>query len=251
MKSVCDMRTTVDIKRQNDKIYDKEKNFKGGRTMMYPYSSYSYVYNGYVQARTILIVALLVAVILAVVLYFTFLSKKNEGKFTGIKGKIYNFLCFNKFYVEDILKLLYLIVAVIITVLGIAALFDTFFGGLAIIVIGNVALRIAYELLMMFIILCRKTVSMDRKLDKIVRFYSDDFDDGSCGTEDEQCYGGCEGCPDSGEVCQDKPAESAKEQPAESLHEETEAEDTPVPEDKTAEGPSVSAAEQEINQSQR
>ena len=57
---------------------------------MYPYSSYSYVYNGYVQARTILIVALLVAVILAVVLYFTFLSKKNEGKFTGIKGKIYN-----------------------------------------------------------------------------------------------------------------------------------------------------------------
>lgn len=223
---------------------------------MYPYSSYSYVYNGYVQARTILIVALLVAVILAVVLYFTFLSKKNEGKFTGIKGKcikgkIYNFLCFNKFYVEDILKLLYLIVAVIITVLGIAALFDTFFGGLAIIVIGNVALRIAYELLMMFIILCRKTVSMDRKLDKIARFYSDDFDDGSCGTEDEQCYGGCEGCPDSGEVCQDKPAESAKEQPAESLHEETEAEDTPVPEDKTAEGPSVSAAEQEINQSQR
>ncbi len=47
--------------------------------MMYPYSSYSYVYNGYVQARTILIVALLVAVILAVVLYFTFLSKKMKG----------------------------------------------------------------------------------------------------------------------------------------------------------------------------
>ena len=58
---------------------------------MYPYSSYSYVYNGYVQARTILIVALLVAVILAVVLYFTFLSKKMEGKFTAIKGKKYIF----------------------------------------------------------------------------------------------------------------------------------------------------------------
>ncbi len=190
---------------------------------MYPYSSYSYYYDGYVHTRTILIIALLVAVILAVVLYFTFLSKKNEGKFTGVKGKIYNFLCFNKFYVEEILKLVYLITAVIITVLGIAALFDAFFAGLAMIVIGNIALRVAYELLMMFIILCRKTVSMDRKLEKISKFYSDDFDDGSCVTDDEECpdedesCGSCTGCAENKDSCVKESAEKSDMETGESV----------------------------------
>ena len=58
----------------------------------YPYSYY-YNYSGIAGA----VIAILVAIILGVVLYFTFLNKKNEGKYTGTPGKIYNFLNFNKF----------------------------------------------------------------------------------------------------------------------------------------------------------
>ena len=130
--------------------------------MMNPYWSYTYYYMG--NSLTFIIIALLVAVILAVVLFFTFMSKKNEGKFTGAKGKLYNFLCFNKFYVEDILKLLYVVSAVVVTVLGVVMLFESFLVGLLLLIVGNVLLRVSYELIMMFIILCRKTVSIDRKL---------------------------------------------------------------------------------------
>ena len=67
---------------------------------------------------------------------------------------------------------MYIVTAVIITVMGIAAMFSVeFFSGLLTVVIGNVALRVAYELIMMFIILCKKTVSIDKKLDKIAKFY--------------------------------------------------------------------------------
>lgn len=146
--------------------------------MMYPYSTYSYSYIS--AGTTFFIIALLVAVILAVVLYFTFFSKKNEGKFTGTKGKIYNFFCFNKFYVEEVMKLLYLVSAVVITVIGIGTLFETFIGGLLVIVVGNIALRVGYELMMMFIILCRKTVSIDRKLEKMTGSCDDDTAGGEC-----------------------------------------------------------------------
>lgn len=167
--------------------------------MSYPYV-YNYSYSYGMGQATGLIIALLVAIILAIVLNFTFLSKKNEGKYTGALGKIYNFLCFNKFYAESILKLVYIVTAVIITVMGIAAMFSVeFFSGLLTVVIGNMALRVAYELIMMFIILCKKTVSIDKKLDKVAKFYGDDFDVEEEFEQVQPCSGGCascEGCTD-------------------------------------------------------
>ncbi len=134
--------------------------------MMYPYSySYEYYYTG---RFTFLVIAILAAVILSIVLYFTFLNKKNEGKYKGFTGKIYNFFNFNKFYAEEILKLVYIISAAVLTVVSIVGIFSTaFLASLLILILGNIALRVTYELIMMFIILCRKTVSVDKKLDKI------------------------------------------------------------------------------------
>ncbi len=189
--------------------------------MMYPYNSYSYSYGYGNNGATSLVIILLVAVILAIVLNFTFLSKKNEGKYKGALGKIYNFLCFNKFYVEEIFKLIYIITAVVITVIGLIMLFNfNFIVGLLIIIIANVLLRITYELIMMFIILCRKTVSIDKRLDKISKFYSDDFDSGlnesdrnrCCVEECFQCDGkvddiaeeGCNNCcTETPETCEE------------------------------------------------
>ena len=157
---------------------------RGVDKMMYPYSySYGILYYG---REIAIFVAILLAVVLSIVLYFTFLSKKYEGKYKGAKGKIYNFLSFNKFYTEDIMKLLYVVSVAVLVVAGFAMMFThNFISGLLVLVLGNVALRISYELIMMFIIMCRKTVSIDRKMDKITEFYSDDFGEGECCACDE------------------------------------------------------------------
>ena len=61
--------------------------------LTYPFSqSYGYYYSSNLEAVG---VAILVAMILAVVFYFTFLNKKNEGKFKGFAAKVYNFFNFN------------------------------------------------------------------------------------------------------------------------------------------------------------
>ena len=67
------------------------------------------MYNSYGVSPTILdsspkfvasgiwtIVSVILAIIGGIVLYFTFLSKKNEGKFTGFLGWLYDFLTFKK-----------------------------------------------------------------------------------------------------------------------------------------------------------
>ena len=162
--------------------------------LTYPFSqSYGYYYSSNLEAVG---VAILVAMILAVVFYFTFLNKKNEGKFKGFAAKVYNFFNFNKFYVEDVLRLIYVISVALLLVVSLAVIFSaSFIGGLLLLVLGNVAMRIGYELIMMFIILCRKTVSVDKRLEKISKFYSDDFDEGACAeaSADEGCAGCC-GC---------------------------------------------------------
>lgn len=168
--------------------------------MMYPYSqSYSIYYGGQV---TFLVVAVLAAIILGVVLYFTFLSKKNEGKYKGVAEKIYNFFSFNKFYTEEIMKLLYIVMAAVLVVVGVVMLFTySLVGGLLILVLGNILLRICYELIMMFIILCRKTVSVDKKLDKITDFYSDDFGYEDFSAEEAEDSQTCDNCGSCEEAC--------------------------------------------------
>ena len=70
------------------------------------------------------VISAILAVIGGIVLYFTFLSKKNEGKFTGFLGWMYDFLTFKKMMIENLLKILYLIAAIFIT-LGSFALIST------------------------------------------------------------------------------------------------------------------------------
>jgi len=187
------------------------------------YYNYGYYYNNVSTAMAIGVIA---AIILACVVYFTFMKSSNEGKYTGVKEWFYNFLNFNKFYLEDVMKFLYVLCAAIITVVGLVMLFVNFLTALILIVAGNVVLRISYESLMMFIILCKKSASIDKKLAKIEKFYSDDFDE-PCGCEAEEvaaedvagaeefdveffegCEEGlCDGCPSAG-GCEKKPEES-------------------------------------------
>ena len=152
------------------------------------YNYYTDPLMNYTNFFAVTAVAALLAVILGIVLFCTFLRKNNEGKFSGFKGKLYNALNFNRFYAENIIKFLYVIAACVVTVVGIVCIvMGSFIAGVCAIVIGNVALRISMELLLMFVILCKKTVSMDRRLSKIEAFYED-----RCGEDRGECSGSCE-----------------------------------------------------------
>lgn len=126
--------------------------------------------DGNVAALAFLFLLVLLAVIGGVVLYAVFLSPKNEGRYKGILGELYDFLNFRKLIIEGVLRFLYVIAACVTTVYGIIQIFlaDTFaeglLYGLGFAVLGNLALRIAFELVLMFVLICRNLIEINQKL---------------------------------------------------------------------------------------
>lgn len=137
------------------------------------------MYNSYGVSSTILdsspkfvasgiwtIVSVILAIIGGIVLYFTFLSKKNEGKFTGFLGWLYDFLTLKKMMIENVLKILYIIVALFVTLSSFGLISISFLAFLLTLVIGNVLTRVIYELLLVKLVICKNTTEINKKLNK-------------------------------------------------------------------------------------
>ena len=137
------------------------------------------MYNSYGVSSTILdsspkfvasgiwtIVSVILAIIGGIVLYFTFLSKKNEGKFTGFLGWLYDFLTIKKMMIENVLKILYIIVALFVTLSSFGLISISFLAFLLTLVIGNVLTRVIYELLLVKLVICKNTTEINKKLNK-------------------------------------------------------------------------------------
>lgn len=97
---------------------------------------------------------------------FTFLKKDNEGKYTGFLGWMYDFLTFKKLTIENVLKILYLICAIFVTLSSFATISTSFIAFLLYLVVGNLVVRISYELILVRLIICRNTTEINKKLDK-------------------------------------------------------------------------------------
>ncbi len=133
------------------------------------YNDYSVALVTHASRGIVLAVVAVLAVIAGVVLFFTVFSKRNEKRFHGALGRLYHLMNVNRFYLEDILRFLYVVLAVVLAALGVTCIvLGKVVSGILMIVLGEVALRVTVELLMMFVILCRKSVSIDRKLEQIV-----------------------------------------------------------------------------------
>lgn len=111
-----------------------------------------------------MIIAAVLAVVGGIVLYFTFLSKKNEGKFQGFLGWLYQFLTFKKMVIENILKICYLIVALFITLSSFSFISSSFLAFISYLVLGNLVARIAYELLLVTLLICKNTTEINAKM---------------------------------------------------------------------------------------
>lgn len=133
----------------------------------YGYGSKPSMFSSMNQGNSVwVIVSLVLAVIGGIVLYFTYLSKKNEGKYTGFLGWMYEFLSFKKMVIENILKILYLIVALFITLSSFAMISSSFLAFVVYLLVGNLIARIMYELFLVVLIICRNTTEINKKLDK-------------------------------------------------------------------------------------
>jgi len=147
----------------------------------------------YVNYAAVLAIAAAVAAVLGVILFFTFFRRKNEGRFSGLKGKIYDFMTMYRFYTEDILRFVYIVSTCVITVTGIVSIIlGSFVAGILLLVAANLVLRLCFELVMMFVLLCRKTVSLERKVSGIADYYDDGYEEfcgGDCGSCGEDCEG--------------------------------------------------------------
>lgn len=113
----------------------------------------------------------IVALVVALVLFFAFLSPRNEGKFHGFLGWVYEFLNFRKLMLEAVLRIIYMVVAVFLLLFGLAYIFiglgnigQNLLTGLGIAVLGNVVVRLLYELIMLFVLICRNVADINRKL---------------------------------------------------------------------------------------
>ncbi len=108
----------------------------------------SYVNN---SVEIVSILGFILAIIGSVLIYVLFLRKDNEEKLTGFTKWLYDFLHFNKLCIEGILKFTYLFFAIDITVLSFGLISTSFIEFIIALVLGNLFLRIAYEMLMLLI----------------------------------------------------------------------------------------------------
>jgi len=79
---------------------------------------------------------------------------------------MYDFLTFKKLTIENVLKILYLICAIFVTLSSFATISTSFIAFLLYLVVGNLIVRIAYELILVRLIICRNTTEINKKLDK-------------------------------------------------------------------------------------
>lgn len=111
-------------------------------------------------------IAAVIAVIGALILYFTFLSKRNDGKFKGFLGWTYEFLNFKKFTIEAILKITYLMLTIFITLASFALISTSVGAFFLALILGNLVLRIIYEFSLIMLVICRNTIEINNKLNK-------------------------------------------------------------------------------------
>jgi len=106
-----------------------------------------------------------------IAIFFTFLPNRNEKNLQGSLRWLHKYLNFNVLIIESFPRLAYTICALFITFVSFIPFFVINFIGdyaivafLLIIIVGNLFLRIAYELFMIIFIICRNTSLMREKL---------------------------------------------------------------------------------------
>lgn len=117
------------------------------------------------------IISVLLAVIGGILLFNTYFVKDKEDKYTGYKKLLYDFLNFKVTIIEPIFRVLYLIVAIAITLGSFSLLTVNFFKFVAVLVFGNIAVRLGFELLLLTLRLFKDVDEINEKMGKSDKNY--------------------------------------------------------------------------------
>ncbi len=124
------------------------------------------VVNSGISGTTIwVIVSIVVAIIGGMVLYFVYIKPdvKCENKY--LKW-FKNFFNFKNMLIEDLLKVLYIVLAIYITFTSFALIPTNFVSFLFTLVIGNIALRLVFESMLVLIMIWKNTDELTKKNSK-------------------------------------------------------------------------------------
>lgn len=130
-----------------------------------------------------IIIGAILAVILTIVLFVLFLAKKNDPAMQKGFGKlIFDFFNFKKLLIESVLRFVYVLSTIASITVGFFLLFgydysyyygyydydyykeSTALVGLILMVAGPIAIRLVFEIFMMFILLVKNTIEINNKL---------------------------------------------------------------------------------------
>ena len=125
---------------------------------------YGYGYSSTNGAMIWMIISAVLAVIGGICLYFTVFGKANENKFTGFMKWLYDFVTFKKMILESLLRVLYIIVAIYITLSSFALISTSFVAFLAMLVLGNLVARITFEFSLVLLTICKNTTEINSKM---------------------------------------------------------------------------------------
>lgn len=91
------------------------------------------------------LIAFIVAIAASIVIYFVFMDKKEESKYTGFVKNLYDFLHFKINFIEAFLKIAYITTTLYVTIISFSLIkvdVALFFMSL---ILGNIIIRILYE----------------------------------------------------------------------------------------------------------
>ena len=111
-----------------------------------------------------IIISCILAVIGGLALYVMYLSPKNEKNFKGDLLKIHKFFNFKITVIQPILKTLYLISALAVTLGSFAYIGSNFFKFLFILVVGNIGLRMTFEIIILLLTLVNNIREINKKI---------------------------------------------------------------------------------------
>ena len=109
------------------------------------------------------IVSLILAIIGAILAYFMFVKpdKKYPNKFVNW---LRSFLNFNEMLIEPILKVTYIFFALFITLGSFSLISFSFVSFLAVLLLGNLFIRVVYEASMMMVGIWKNTKEINKKM---------------------------------------------------------------------------------------
>lgn len=113
-----------------------------------------------------IIMSVFVALIGGIALYFCFTDKEFRKKLNGKAKKIVEFLSFEKNILVPALKISYLVLTIFITLFSIMLIRVSFFSFLTTLIFGNLSIRIAYEMIMLFVNLTKNVKDIKKGLRK-------------------------------------------------------------------------------------